>query len=68
MFTFFCNSKINKLPILPHLTLLKMYDFVAAFIDDVNICGAIEQEHFDRVMCGLEYFSEHGIRLSKQKF
>ena len=45
-----------------------MYDFVDVFLDDAIISGATEQEYFDRVMCILKCFSEHAIKLKKQKF
>ena len=48
--------------------ILKKYDFVIIFFDNVIISGSTEQEDSDRVMCILKCFYEHGIRLNKQKF
>ena len=45
---------------------LKKFDFVGVFLDEVIIIGATEQKHFDRILCILKCFSEQGIRLYKQ--
>ena len=44
--------------------ILRMYDFLGVFLDDVIISDAIEQEHFGREVCVLKCFSEYDINFS----
>lgn len=48
--------------------ILKKFEYVGVFLDDVIVSARTEQEHNERVECILKCFSEHGIRLNKEKF